>query len=133
RAYLSPEVDSPLWSLLDGLDARVALVEGDLERADAITKTLAPTPRRSRAEARRLIASGAPDAALDVLAGTVASTPRERVDLLLLRARCEDALASANADASLADAVDAARAEGFNFALVEELFPLSHRLGTLLH
>jgi LuxR family maltose regulon positive regulatory protein len=133
RACLSAEVDSPLWALLDGLAARVALVEGDLERADALTQMLAPSPRRSRLEARRLLAAGAPDAALDVLAGTAASTPRERVDLLLLRARCEDALAVANADASLSDAVDAARAEGFSFALVEELFPLSHRLGTLLH
>jgi len=50
----------------------------------------------------------------------------------MLRARCQDALASPHADASLADAVEAARAEGFTFALAEELFPLSRRLGTVL-
>src|SRR4051812_28104183 len=45
---------------------------------------------------------------------------------------CEDELASANADASLGAAVDAARSEGFTFAAAEELFPLSRRLGALL-
>ena len=51
----------------------------------------------------------------------------------MLRARCDDQLASPNADASLRAAVEAARAEGFTFALAEELFPLAPRVGTLLH
>jgi LuxR family maltose regulon positive regulatory protein len=51
----------------------------------------------------------------------------------MLHARCQDALASRDADASLADAVDAPRVEGFTFALAEELFPLAHRVRTLLH
>jgi LuxR family maltose regulon positive regulatory protein len=133
RAYLSPEVDSPLWALLDGVAARVALVEGDLERADAITQALTPSLRRGRLAARRHLAAGRPDVALELLDVAAASTPRERLDVLMLRARCEDALGSSAADASLADAVDAARTEGFTFALVEELFGLSHRIGTLLH
>ncbi len=36
------------------------------------------------------------------------------------------------ADASLAEAVDAARLEGFTFAVAEELFPCARRLGWLL-
>src|SRR4029077_1946480 len=64
RASLSPEVGSPLWALLDGLDARVALVEGDRARAKAITETLAPSLRRRRLEARLHLAADAPDAAL---------------------------------------------------------------------
>jgi LuxR family transcriptional regulator, maltose regulon positive regulatory protein len=132
RAYLSPEVDSPLGALLDGMDARVALVAGDRERAEAITQTLTPALRRTRLEARLHLAAGDAHAARAVLDGCEYSTPRERVDVLMLRARCEDAVASPAADASLADAVDAARAEGFAFALAEELFPLSQRLGTVL-
>ena len=51
---------------------------------------------------------------------------------MILRARCEDELRSANADAALAAAIDAARYESFSFAVAEELFPLSGRLGALL-
>jgi LuxR family maltose regulon positive regulatory protein len=68
-----------------------------------------------------------------VLEGCRPETPRERVDVLMLRARGDDRLASPNADGSLVAAVDAARTEGFAFALAEELIPLSRRLGALLH
>ena len=69
--------------------------------------------RRSRLEARLHLAKRGPDAALSVLEQCEPATPREQVDLLMLRARCEVDLASANADASLAAAVDAARLHGF--------------------
>jgi len=132
RACLRPGVDSPLWALLDGLDARIALVEGDRERAEAITQTLAPSLRRRRLEARLELAAHKPDAALAVLESCDPMTPRERVDVLMLRARCDDELRSPNADASLAAAVDAARREGFTFALAEELFTCARRVGSLL-
>ena len=41
RAFLPPDVDSPLFGLLDGLDARIALLQGDADRAEAITQRAA--------------------------------------------------------------------------------------------
>jgi LuxR family maltose regulon positive regulatory protein len=133
RGYLSPDVDCPLFVLLDGLDARIALAEGDLDRAAAITRSLPASLPRRRLEARLHFVKDEPDAALAVLDGCLPETPRERVDVLMLRARGDDRLASPNADASLVAAVDAARTGGFAFALAEELIPLSRRLGALLH
>jgi LuxR family maltose regulon positive regulatory protein len=132
RSFLPSDVDSPLLALLDALDARIALLEGDRERAERITEALEPSMPRTRLRTRLHLASHRPDAALAVLAQCTPATPRERVDVLMLRARCEDELGTATADESLAAAVDAARAEGFTFAIVEELFPLSRRLGALL-
>jgi len=132
RACLSPEVASPLWAVLDGLDARIALVQGDRERAKAITQLLAPSLRRRRLEARRELAEHDPAAALAALESSAPVTPRERVDAFMLRARCDDELGSADADRSLADAVEAARLEGFAFSLAEELFPCARRLGAFL-
>jgi LuxR family maltose regulon positive regulatory protein len=132
RAFLPSDIGGPLFTLLGGLDARIALLEGDLDRANAVTKALPASMRRSRLEARLHLAERAPDAALTVLERCDPGTPRERVDLLMLRARCEDELASSTADASLAAAVDAARPEGFTFAIAEELFSLGPRLGVLL-
>ena len=132
RGLLPADVDSPLFELLDALQARIALVEGDGERAEAIIQTLAPSPRRSRLEARRHLATGQVDRALAELDRCEPATPREHVDVLMLRARCEYELRSANADGSLVAAVDAARPQGFTFAMAEELFPFSRRLGALL-
>jgi LuxR family maltose regulon positive regulatory protein len=88
--------------------------------------------RRSRLEARQHLAEREPDAALRALETVVAATPREQVDLLMLRARCDLDRASSNADTSLAAAVDAARLHGFAFAIAEELFQWAPRLGALL-
>jgi LuxR family maltose regulon positive regulatory protein len=132
RTFLPSDVDSPLIALLDALDARIALVEGDQERAMRITETLDPSMPRTRLRARLHLAAHEPDAALAVLAQSKPATRRERLDVLMLRARCENELGTASAQESLAAAVDAARAEGFSFALAEELFPLSRRLGALL-
>jgi LuxR family maltose regulon positive regulatory protein len=132
RAFLSPDVASPLFTLLDGLDARIALLQGDAGRAKAITKAMPASLRRSRLEARRHLAEGEPDAALSALEAVVAETPREQVDLLMLRARCDLDRASSNADTSLAAAVDAARLHGFTFAIAEELLQWASRLGALL-
>ncbi len=132
RAFLSPNIDSPLFGLLNTLDARIALLAGDRDRAEAITGALPPSMGRSRLEARLHLAAGQPEAALAVLQRCEPETPRERVDVVMLRTLCEDELASADADASLGAAVDAARSEGFTFAAAEELFPLSRRLGALL-
>jgi LuxR family maltose regulon positive regulatory protein len=132
RAFLPPDVDSPLFTVLEGLDARIALLDGDTDRAEALTQALPVSLRRTRLEARRHLATRAPDAALTVLEQCKPATPRQQVDLLMLRARCENELASSNADGSLAAAVDVARREGFSFAMAEELFPLAPRLGALL-
>jgi DNA-binding CsgD family transcriptional regulator len=88
---------------------------------------------RSQLEARLHFSAGDPEAALIALKACEPVTLREQVDLWMLRARCDDEPASPIADVSLAAAVDTARAQGFTFALAEELFPLSRRLGTLLH
>jgi LuxR family maltose regulon positive regulatory protein len=132
RSFLTPGVDSPLSALLDGLDARVALLEGDSDRARLLTQSLPTSLQRCRLEARLELAAHDPGAALAALERCDPATPRERLDVLMLRARCNDELRSANADASLADAVDAARLEGFTFAVAEELFSCAPRLGALL-
>jgi LuxR family maltose regulon positive regulatory protein len=132
RAFLPPDVEGPLSTLLDGLDARIALLHGDSGRAEAITQALPASFNRSRLEARRQLAERAPDAALRVLEQCVPETPREKVDMLMLRARCEVDLVSSNANASLVAAVGAARLHGFTFAIAEELSPLAPRLGALL-
>jgi LuxR family maltose regulon positive regulatory protein len=132
RAFLSPDVDSPLLRLLDGLDARIALLGGDTDRAEVITRGLPASVCRSRLEARLHLAESKPEAALAVLERVVPETPREQVDLLTLRARCDVDMASPNADASLAAAVDAARLHGFTFAIAEELYRLAPRLGALV-
>jgi LuxR family maltose regulon positive regulatory protein len=132
RAFLPPDVDGPLSTLLDGLDARIALLQGDVDRADAITQALPASVGRIRLEARRQLAERMPHEALRALEWRGAETPREKVDLLMLRARCEVELVSSNANASLAAAVDAARLHGFTFAIAEELFPLAPRLGALM-
>ena len=133
RLFLPDEVESPLSAVLDGLEARIALLEGDPGRSEAITRTLPSSFARSRLEARLQLAARAPDAALSALERCEPATPRQRLDLLMLLALCEEDLSTPNADAVLAAAVDAARAEGFTFAVAEELFPLARRLGTLLH
>ncbi len=60
RSFLTPGVDSPLPAVLDGLDARIALLEGDSDRARAITRSLPISPRRCRLEARLDLAAHDP-------------------------------------------------------------------------
>ena len=132
RAFLPPDVDSPLFGVLDGLDARIALLQGDVDRVKAITHAMPASVSRGRLEARLQLAKREPDAALTVLERCVPETPREQVDVLMLRARCAIELVPSKADASLTAAVDAARRHGFTFAIAEELFPFAPRLGALL-
>jgi LuxR family maltose regulon positive regulatory protein len=133
RSFLPSDVESPLFTLLDGLAARIALLQGDADRAAAVTHALPASLRRDRLEARLHLAARGPHAALTVLERCAPETPREHVDLLMLRARCEVDLHSSNADAALTAAVAAARLHGFTFAIAEELFPLAPRLRALLH
>jgi LuxR family transcriptional regulator, maltose regulon positive regulatory protein len=98
-----------------------------------VTLRLPVSTRRRRLEARLHLAKRGPHAALMVLEHCEPATPRERVDVLMLRARGEVDLRSSKAEASLAAAVEAARLHDFTFAIAEELYPLAPRLGALLH
>ena len=67
RSFLPSDVDSPLSTLLDGLDARIALLQGEAGRAAAIAEGLPPSMSRDRLEARLHLANRGPHAALKVL------------------------------------------------------------------
>jgi len=68
-------IESPLSSLLDGLDPRIALLDGASDEAGAITKRLPMSPHGCRIEARIALADGGPYAALAVLDQCDPSSP----------------------------------------------------------
>jgi LuxR family transcriptional regulator, maltose regulon positive regulatory protein len=132
RRLLPIGSNSPLLRFVDALDARLALVVGDLSRAQYLLGILDASPRRARLEARLRLSEGEPDRALAALDQQRSTSPREIVDERLLRALCLHELRSSQAPAALGAAIDAARPEQYAFAVAEDLFPIAGRVGALL-
>jgi LuxR family maltose regulon positive regulatory protein len=132
RRFLPSDGASPLLGYVDAVDARLALVSGDLVRAEELMALLEPSPRQARLVARLRLNHGAPELALTALDEQPPRSPRGRVDDLLLRARCAHDLHAPDAPAVLSAAIDAARPEHYAFAVAEDLYPMAGRVSALL-
>jgi LuxR family maltose regulon positive regulatory protein len=108
---------TPLQQRVEETNAIMAIADGDFARAAAIVEKLA-TPGRARLAARLHIERGAYAEAAVTLEQATAATLRDRIELLLLRARC------AGDDAStvtlLRQALELAEPERFTRLFVDE-------------
>jgi len=132
RRFVPVGSHSPLLGYVDAMEARLALDEGDLARAEALVARIGAGPRRARLSARLRLRRQEPERALVALDEQPPTTAREVVDDLLLRALCAHELHASDATEVLAASIDAARPEGYSFAVAEDLFPIAGRVGALL-
>ncbi len=128
RSCLPAGSTSPLLDLVTACEAQLALATGDVDRADALARTLHPSGRRSHLEATIALARGNPTGALAALEAPRPATLRRRLDTSVLRARALHTLGGADADAALEESLALARPEGFVVALTDDMPDLGPRV-----
>jgi LuxR family maltose regulon positive regulatory protein len=111
----------PLAELRTAAEARLAVLLGDVERADALASSLSELLRRSLLQARIAVARGQHRAALACLAESPTTTKRQRLDVALTRVRCEAALGDNAFEEHLAAVLSLAHSEGYVQPLLEDL------------
>jgi LuxR family maltose regulon positive regulatory protein len=89
RTLFDPHAGSMLLQRVDETDALLAIAVGDHDRAHALAHRL-HEPSRTRVIARLLIEAGDHEAAQARFAHYPQASRRDRIELLLLRARCAD-------------------------------------------
>jgi LuxR family maltose regulon positive regulatory protein len=87
RTLLDPRAAAMLLQRVDEADALLAIDSGDHERAHSVAHRL-HEPARARVLARLLVEAGQLDAAQSLFAHYPQASRRDRIELLLLRARC---------------------------------------------
>ena len=132
RRFLGRDSTSPLLSLCDSLEGRIAIAIGDIDRATKCAQRLQPGNRASLLQARIELARSDLDRSVDVLARCTPTTMRERVDVALLSARVAHCRNSDAADRLLVEALAVAKSEGFVVAVTDELAELRPRVTLLL-
>ena len=132
RAFLRPDSGSPLLGLCQALEGRIAIEIGDLHRATRCAQSLQSGSRASLLQVRIELARREPDRADDALARCTPATIRERLDVALLSARVAHLRKSDAADPLLAEAIAAAKIEGFVVAVTDDLVELRPRVALLL-
>jgi LuxR family maltose regulon positive regulatory protein len=132
RAFLPPDSTSPLLSLCDTLEGRIATTIGDLDRAEKSVQSLEPGHRAFILQTRIGIARADFDQAGEALARCVPATMRERIDVAVLAARIACGRNSDDAGTRLTAAIETARAEGFVVAVTDDLAEARARVTRLL-
>ena len=132
RAFLPPNSTGPLLGLCHALEGRIAIENGDLDRAARSAQNLPSGDRAALLQARIELARSEPDRARDALARCRPTTVRERLDVALLSARVACVRESDTADPLLAEALAVAKREGFVVALTDDLVELRPRIARLL-
>ena len=132
RAFLRPDSTSPLLGLCHALEGRIAIENGDLDRATRCAQSLPPGNRAALLQARIELARSEPDRADDALARCTPTTMRERLDVALLSARVAYVRKPDAADPLLAEALAVAKHEGFVVAVTDDLVELRPRIALLL-
>ena len=128
RAFLPPDSTSPLLNLCHGLEGRISIEIGDLDRATRCAQRLPSGHRASLLQARIALARNQPDLADDALARCTPTTMRERIDIALLSARVAHLRKSDNQELLLAETLAVAKTESFVVAIADELMPLAPRV-----
>jgi LuxR family maltose regulon positive regulatory protein len=131
-AFLPPDSSSPLLALCHALEGRIALELGDLRRAEECARRLEPGNRASVLQTRIALAQGDFDGAHSALAGSSPETLREHLDIAVLTARIARGRRSADADSTLAAALELASVEGFVVVVTDDMPELGPRVSQLL-
>jgi len=131
RAFLAAST-SPLLSLCDALEGRVAVEIGDLHRAERCAQKLEPGYRACILQTRIALARGEWNPAREALARCTPVTMRERLDVAVLAARIAHGCMSDDADAMLAAVLELAEVEGFVVAVTDDMAELRPRIALLL-
>ena len=132
RAFLPAASTSPLVSLCNASEGRIAIELGELDRAARCVQSLQPANRAFLLQTRIELARSDPDRAEAALDRCTPTTPREQIDVALLSARLAHLRKSDAADPMLSEAVALAKRDGFVVAVADDLLELRPRVTLLL-